>query len=164
MGYILLTKVTRMKMKIQVFFYQNVLCSKKDFMNWTTNVWNVWQKCLKTSTYMGQGSHATWKTWNFVIFISRPGKCLEFAQKVVKTWNFNSKHVKNLKFSNSVSSFTFQDVIYKNNSDLLLCHIYIINTNTGSKPNWPWISLLLPWNNLENTWNFVSQKKWEPCP
>ncbi len=112
-----------------------------------------------------QGSHHTWKTWNFFIFFSRTGKCLEFAQKVAKTWHFNSKPGKKLaiwKFY--VSSFTFQDLIYKNNSDLLLCHIYIINTNTGSKPNWPWISLLLPWNNLENTWNFVSQKKWEPCP
>ncbi len=41
-----------------------------------------------------QGSHPTWKTvktWNFVIFFSRPGKSLEIAQKVVKTWNFNSK-------------------------------------------------------------------------
>ncbi len=38
-----------------------------------------------------QGSHPTWKTWNFVIFFSMPGKYLEFAQKVVKTWNFNSK-------------------------------------------------------------------------
>ncbi len=100
----------------------------------------------------------------FVIFFSRPGKCLEFAQKVLKPWNFNSKPGKNLKFANFyVSSFTFQDVIYKNNSDLLLCRIYIINTNTDSKPNWPWISLLLLGNNLKNTWNFVSQEKWEPC-
>ncbi len=41
-----------------------------------------------------QGSHPTWKTlktWNFVIFFSRPGRCLEFTQKVVKTWNFNLK-------------------------------------------------------------------------
>ncbi len=38
-----------------------------------------------------------------------------------------------------------------------------MNTNTDSKPNWPWISLLLPGNNLENTWTFVSQEKWEPC-
>ncbi len=53
--------------------------------------------------------------------------------------------------------------IYTNNSDSLLCYIYIINSNTDSKPNWPWISLLLPGNNLENTWNFVSQEKWEPC-
>ncbi len=101
-----------------------------------------------------QGSHPPLKTWNFVIFFSRPGKWLEFAQKVVKTWNFNSKPGKNLKFA----SFMF-----KNNSDLLLCHIYIISTNTDSKTNWPWISLLSPGNNMENTWNVVSQEKWEPC-
>ncbi len=47
-------------------------------------------------------------------------------------------------------------------SDLCLCHICIINTNTDSKPNWPGISLHLPGNNLENTWNFVSPEKWEP--
>ncbi len=31
-----------------------------------------------------QDSHATWKpmnTWNFVIYVSRHGKCLKFAQK-----------------------------------------------------------------------------------
>ncbi len=47
-----------------------------------------------------QGSHPTWKTFktcNFVIFFSMPGKYLEFAQKVVQTWNFNSKPGKNLK-------------------------------------------------------------------
>ncbi len=100
--------------------------------------------------YMGQGSHPTWKTWNFVIFFSRPEKYLEFAQKVVKTWNFNSKPGKKLEICKFyVSGFTFQDVIYKNNSDLLLCHIYIINTNTNSKPNWPWISLLLPRKYIE---------------
>ncbi len=55
-----------------------------------------------------QGSHPT---WNFVIFFSRPGKYLEFAPKVVKTWK------KNLKFANYVLSFAFQDIIYKNNSD-----------------------------------------------
>ncbi len=32
-----------------------------------------------------------------------------------------------------------------------------------SKLNWPGISLLLPGNNLENTWNFMSPEKWEPC-
>ncbi len=86
-----------------------------------------------------QGSHPTWKTlktWNFVIFFSRPGKCMEFTQKVVKTWNFNSKPGKKLEICKFyVSSCTFQDLIYKNYSDLLLCHIYIINTNTDSEPN-----------------------------
>ncbi len=43
------------------------------------------------------GTMKTLKTWNFVIYFSRPGKCLEFAQKVKqagiliqnmeKTWN-----------------------------------------------------------------------------
>ncbi len=39
-----------------------------------------------------QGSHPTLKTlktWNVVFYISRPGKCLEFAQIVGKTWDFN---------------------------------------------------------------------------
>ncbi len=43
---------------------------------------------------------------------SRPGKVLEFAQKVGKTWNFNLKPEKNLecsKFAN-VSRLTFQDI------------------------------------------------------
>ncbi len=47
-----------------------------------------------------------------------------------------------------VSRFTFQYVLYKK-SDLHLGHIYIINTNTDSKPNWPGISLLLPGKYME---------------
>ncbi len=49
----------------------------------------------------GQGSHPTWKTLktlNSVIYILTPGKCLEFDQKVVKTWNFNSKPRKKREF------------------------------------------------------------------
>ncbi len=70
----------------------------------------------------------TFKTWNFVVFLSR---------------NLTSKPRKKLEICKFyVSSFTFQD-------DLLLCHIYIINTNTDSKPNWPWISLLLPGKYME---------------
>ncbi len=64
-----------------------------------------------------QGSHATWKTLktrNFVINFSRPRKYLEFAQKLWKTWNFNSKPEKNLYFvKKKKSRFTFQDVIFK---------------------------------------------------
>ncbi len=60
-----------------------------------------------------------------------PGIC----SKSGKTWNSNSKPGKKLEiYNNKISSFTFQDVIYKNNSDLLISHIYIINTNTDSKP------------------------------
>ncbi len=47
----------------------------------TTDELHDWsESCL-------QGSHPTWKTWNFVIYFSRSGKCLEFSQKVQKTWN-----------------------------------------------------------------------------
>ncbi len=49
-----------------------------------------------------QGSHPTWKTWNFVIYFSRTGRCMEFAQKVGNTWNFNSNLKKKQKFGNSV--------------------------------------------------------------
>ncbi len=60
-----------------------------------------------------------------------PGIC----SKSGKTCNFNSKPGKNLQLANSMFQ-AFQDVIYKNNSDILLSHIYIFfNTNTNSKPN-----------------------------
>ncbi len=79
-----------------------------------------------------QGFHPTWKTlnmlktWNFVIFFSRPGKCWNLFKKWLKlgilTQNLEKLEI--CKFY--VSRFTFQDVIYKNNFDLHLCHIYII--------------------------------------
>ncbi len=82
----------------------------------------------------------TWKTletWNSINYFSRPGKCLEFVQKVAK------KHEMS-KFG--VSRFTFQDVIYKKNH-LHFCHIYVINTNCDLGPNWPGIFIY-----LEITW------------
>ncbi len=90
----------------------------------------------RMSYWCSQGSHATWKTWNL---------SFSFAQKVVKTWNFNSKPGKNLKFANSI----FQSSLFKMSfTKIILIYFivifYIINTNTDSKPNWPWISLLLP--------------------
>ncbi len=39
--------------------------------------------------FLLQCSHRTWKTWNFIMYFSMPGKCLECAQKVAKSWNFN---------------------------------------------------------------------------
>ncbi len=97
----------------------------------------------------------------FVIIFSRPGKCLEFVQKVVKTWNFNSKPWKNLKFANSVFKVSlFKMSFYKENSDLHLCHIYIININIVI---WSQIDLGFHCFYLGNTWNFVSPEKWEPC-
>ncbi len=70
-----------------------------------------------------QGSRPTWKTWNFVIFFSRPGKCLEFAQKVVKTCNFNSKPGK--KLANSM----FQASLFKMSfTKIILIYFFVIFT------------------------------------
>ncbi len=115
------------------------------------------------SSVHDQGSHPTWKTlkaWNFVSLFFQ---AWNLHNKLVKTWNFNSKPGKNMKFSNSM----FQTSVFKMSFTKIIliyffCHIYIINRNTDLKSNWPWISLLLPGNNLENIWNFVSQEKWEP--
>ncbi len=132
---------------------------------------NYWQEPVNTFRvaftmyFNGQGSHLTLKTlkkWNFVIFFSKPRKCLSFAQKVLKTWNFTSKLWKNLKFANSMFQASLFNMSF---TKIILIYLFVISTlsNTDSKPNWPWISLLLPGNNLENTWNFASQEKWEPC-
>ncbi len=75
-----------------------------------------------------QGSHPTWKTWktwNFVIFFSRPGKCLEFAHKVVKTWNFNSKPGKNMKFANSMFQASFFKMSF---TKIILIYFFVIST------------------------------------
>ncbi len=112
-----------------------------------------------------KGIHPTWKTWNleFCHFLSQEWKMPGIWSKSGINLEFKPKPRRKIEICKFyVSSFTFQGVIYKNNSDLLLCHIYIINTNTDSKSNWPWISLILPGHNLENTRNFVSQEKWEP--
>ncbi len=85
------------------------------------NTWSVDSSTWIFVQFCDQCSQRTWKPWNFVIFFSMPGKCLEFAQKVVKTWNFNSKNLEKIEICKFyVSSFAFQDVIYKNNSDLLI--------------------------------------------
>ncbi len=109
-----------------------------------------------------QGSHPTWKTWNFVICFSRPGKYLEFAHKLGKTWNFNSKPGKKIEISKfDVSRFTSQDVIYKKYSFTSFSYLHYEHKLCDLKPNWPEISLLLPGKNLDNSWNFVSPEKWE---
>ncbi len=51
----------------------------------------IFQSPKDVNIHSIQGSHPTWKTWNFVIYFSRPGKYMEFAQKVGKTWNFSLK-------------------------------------------------------------------------
>ncbi len=79
---------------------------QSDSLNWQDVVVGKPLPCL-------QGSHSTWKTlktWNFVIYFSRPEKCIKFAQKLGKSWNFNSKPGKNpLKLVNSV----FYDSLFK---------------------------------------------------
>ncbi len=107
-----------------------------------------------------QGSHPTWKTWNFVFFLSRPRKCQEFAQKVVKTWNFNSKPGKNLNFDNSM----FQASLFKMSfTKIILIYFFVISTLSTQTLICSQIDLGFHCFYLENTWNFVSQEKWEPC-
>ncbi len=90
-------------------------------------------------------------------------KIPEFAQKVAKTWNINSKPGKKMKFVNLVLQDKLFKMSFTNKFPLHLCHIYIINTKHNySKPNWLRFSLFLRGNNLENAWTFVSTEKWEP--
>ncbi len=75
-----------------------------------------------------QGFHPTWKTlktWNFVIFFSRPGKCLEFAKnKVVKTWNFNLKPGKTWNLQ-----ILFQASLFKMSfTKIILIYFFVIST------------------------------------
>ncbi len=106
---------------------------------------------VRIISYYWQGSHPTWKTWNFLIYFFRPGKCLEFVQKVGKTWNFNSKPGKKWNFKISCFHINLSRFLYKT-----FIYIYVISKlskqkHCDSKPNETGISLLLPENNLENT-------------
>ncbi len=96
-----------------------------------------------------QGSHPTWKTWNFVIFFSRPRKCMEFAQKVVKTWNFNSKPGKNLKFANSLFQALFFNMSF---TKIILIYFFIIFTLSTQTPIQSQIDLGFHCFYLEITW------------
>ncbi len=60
-------------------------------------------------------------------------------KKVEKTWNFNSKHGKSLKFVNSMFLYSLQDVIYKN-INLYLCHIYVTKDPKMVKLTWDFIA------------------------
>ncbi len=65
-----------------------------------------------------------------ILSFSFPG--LEFAQKVVKTWNFKLKTwKKNLEICKFyASSFTFQDVIYKNNFFVICTFSTLVRSQT----------------------------------
>ncbi len=81
-----------------------------------------------------QGSHLTWITWNSVIYFSRPGKCLEFAQNVGKmpgilTQNLGGGGI------NSIGKFCVSRCHLQNKPYLHFYHIYIINTHTDFKSN-----------------------------
>ncbi len=94
-----------------------------------------------------QGSHRTWKTLNFVNFFYMPGKWLEFAQKV-------------LKFANSM----FQASLFKMSFTKIIM-IYFFNISTLSTQTLIQSQIDLGFHcfYLDNTWNFVSHEKWEPC-
>ncbi len=107
------------------------------------------------SKFIIQGSHPTWKTLNFVIFFSRHGKCLEFVQKVVKTWNLNSKPGKNLKFAN----YMFQASLFKMSfTKINLIYFFVISTLSKQTLIHSQIDLGFHCFYLENTWNFVSKE------
>ncbi len=44
-----------------------------------------------------------------------------------------------------------------------LSYLHYQHKYCDSKSNWPGILLLLPGNNLENTWKFVLLEKCKPC-
>ncbi len=113
-----------------------------------------------------QCSHPTWKTlktWNFIIFFSRPGKCLEVAQKVVKTCNCNTNPGKNLKFANSMFLASFKVLFTK----IILIYLIVISTLSTQTLIRSQIDLGFHCFYLEITWKihgfFVWPDKLEPC-
>ncbi len=95
-----------------------------------------------------QGSHPTCKTlktWNFVIFFSRPGKYLEFAKKNSK----NLKPGKNLKFANSM----FQASLFKTSfTKIILIYFFVISTLSTQRLICSQIDLGFHCFYLEITW------------
>ncbi len=85
-----------------------------------------------------------------ILSFTFPG--LEFAQKLWKTWNFNSEPGKNLYFVN----FVFQDSLFK----IFIAKICMKVPGIWQKKTWT--NLEFRTKNLGKTWNFVFRKKWEP--
>ncbi len=91
------------------------------------------------------------KTKNSTGEAKLPETSLELDLKLVM--DYSTKQIVNSMFQDSPFKMSFtQKIIY----------VFVIST-LSTKPNWPVISLVLPGNNLENTWNFMSAEKWEPC-
>ncbi len=112
-----------------LFHYQNYLL----ILTIRGHIYNIYNVRITS-----QGSHPTWKIWNFVIFFSKPGKCLEFAQKVVKTWTFNSKPWKNMTFANSM----FQASLFKMSfTEINLIYFFLISTLSTQTLIWSQIDL-----------------------
>ncbi len=122
-------------------------------------------------SYTYQGSltlpRKPWKPGFFLFTF--PG--LENAWNLLKKWGNHGILTQNLEKNFviwnllicklHVSKFTFKNAIYKKN----LIYIFVISTLSTQTLILSQIdlviSLLLPGNNLENTWNFVSPEKWE---
>ncbi len=91
---------------------------------------------------------------------------LEFCHFLFQAWKMPgicSKSGKNLNKNVKFANYMFQASLFKMSFTKIILIYFFVITNTDWKPNWPWISLLLPGYILENTWNFVSQEKWDPC-
>ncbi len=87
-----------------------------------------------------------------------PGIC----SKVVKTWNVNSKPWKNLQFANSMFQVSFFKMSF---TKIILIYIFVISTLSTQTliRSQPWISLLLPRNNLDNKLILCHKRRGNPA-
>ncbi len=103
-----------------------------------------WKPGILSFTFWGMQND-----WNFLKKWETSGILTQTLKKIIS------------KFG--VSKFNWQDVINLQKEKKSLSYLHYQHKDYDSKPNWPGISLYLPGNNLENTWNCVSPEKWEPC-
>ncbi len=107
---------------------------------------HIYYNC-RTLYHSKSGFQPYLKTCDSVISFSRPGKCMEFGQKVGKA-GILTQSFEICKFS--VLSFTFQNVIYKQFSFISLSYLHYRNTNTVIQRQ---IDLGFHCFYLEITWN-----------
>ncbi len=88
---------------------------------------------------------------------------IEMGQHIicrVKSWNFNSKPGMNLKFANSM----FQASLFKMSfKKIILIYFFVISTLSTQTLIRSQIGLGFHCFYLENTWNYLSEEKWESC-